>query len=420
MVKNPTLGWTPGNGSTSFDIYLGTTNPPSFLTNTTSNFYQTGLLNSNTTYYWRIDCKNQYYTTEGDVWNFTTGNSIADTNSFALQFDGADDLLNCGNGTSLQITGNKITLEAMINATEFKSQPFAGSVIVKDQGSNSSGYMIRCGGNGIINFNIGNGSWHEINTPANSVQINQWHHVAATYDGTSMKIYVDGELKVQQSITLTIGNASNSNLLIGESPGFPGRVFNGKIDEVRIWNVARTQDQIQRTMNTILTPEYYSSSDSGLVGYWRLDEGVGQTASDLSFYSNTATLGSSPGPDINDPAWVEANILILNVKDENYNNNIPTEFNLSQNYPNPFNPVTSIQYAVNSKQLVTLKVYDLLGNQIAVLVNEEKPAGKYEVEFNVANLSRGISAKGGCASGVYFYQLRAGSFVETKKMILLK
>ena len=275
-----------------------------FLTNTTSNSFQTEILNSNTTYYWRIDCKNQYYTTEGEVWSFTTGNSIADTNGYALQFDGTDDRLDCGNGSSLQITGNKITLEAWINVNEFKSQPFAGSVIVKDQGSNSSGYMIRCGGNGIINFNIGNGSWHEINTPANSVQLNQWQHIATTYDGTSMKIYVDGELVTQSTMTFTIGNANNSNLFVGESPGFPGRVFNGKIDEVRIWNVARTQSQIQSTMNTVLTHEYYSTPDSGLAGYWRLDEGTGQIAEDLSFYSNTATLGTSPNPDVSDPTWV--------------------------------------------------------------------------------------------------------------------
>ena len=101
----------------------------------------------------------------------------------------------------------KLLLKRWINVNEFKSQPFAGSVIVKDQGSNSSGYMIRCGGNGIINFNIGNGSWHEISTPANSVQLNQWHHVAATYDGTSMKIYIDGELAAQSNTVFTIGNA---------------------------------------------------------------------------------------------------------------------------------------------------------------------------------------------------------------------
>jgi mannosyl-glycoprotein endo-beta-N-acetylglucosaminidase len=410
LVKNPTLGWTPGNGSSSFDIYLGTTNPPSFLINTASNSFQTEILNSNTTYYWRIDCRNQYYTTEGEVWSFTTGNSIADTNGYALQFDGTDDLLNCGNGTSLQITGNKITLEAWINVNEFKSQPFAGSVIVKDQGSNSSGYMIRCGGNGIINFNIGNGSWHEISTPVNSVQLNSWHHVAAVYDGTAMKIYVDGVLTAQSSAVFTIGNASNSNLLIGESPGFPGRVFNGKIDEVRIWNVVRSQYQIQNTMNIILPPEYYSTPDSGLAGYWRLDEGSGQTAEDLSFYSNNATLGSIVNPDTNDPQWVEANILIVDVNDENKNNSIPAEFSLLQNYPNPFNPTTSIEFRIAAFGIVTLKVFDILGNEVITLVNEELAAGKYDIEFDAGNFS----------SGIYFYQLRAGSFIQTKKMVLIK
>jgi hypothetical protein len=97
----------------------------------------------------------------------------------------------------------------------------------------------------------------------------------------------------------------------------------------------------------------------------------------------------------------------------------PEEFYLSQNFPNPFNPLTRIQYSVSRTQDVTLKVYDMLGNEIAVLVNEQKPAGTYEVEFNSHS---GESAKGGrnLTSGVYFYQLKSGSFVESKKMILLK
>ncbi len=411
LVKNPTLGWTPGNGSTSFDVYLATTNPPSFFLNTTSNFYQTDILNSNTTYYWRIDCKNQYYATEGNVWSFTTGNSIADTNGFALQFDGTDDLLDCGNGSSLQITGNKITIEAWINVNEFKSQPFAGSVVVKDQGSNSSGYMIRCGGNGIINFNIGNGSWHEINSPANAIQLNTWQHVATTYDGTSMKIYIDGDLIAESNLPgLTIGNAAGSNLLVGDSPGFPGRVFNGKIDEVRIWNVARTQVQIQNTMNTVLTPEYYSTPDSGLAGYWRFDEGAGQTAEDLSFYSNTATLGTSADPDVNDPTWVEANILILAVEEEKNNATVPQNFSLSQNYPNPFNPSTKISWLSPVGTYNSLIIYNVLGREVETLVSEYMPAGKHEIIFNAEDLP----------SGVYFYQLKADTFVETRKMILIK
>ncbi len=89
---------------------------------------------------------------------------------------------------------------------------------------------------------------------------------------------------------------------------------------------------------------------------------------------------------------------------------LPTKFSLSQNYPNPFNPSTKIKYAVSSRQFVTLKVYDVLGNEIATLVNEEKPAGSYEVEFIAKDFP----------SGVYFYQLKAGTFMQTKKMILLR
>jgi len=93
---------------------------------------------------------------------------------------------------------------------------------------------------------------------------------------------------------------------------------------------------------------------------------------------------------------------------------IATTFNLEQNYPNPFNPSTVISYRLPVTSNVTLKVYDILGNEIATLVNEEKSAGTYEVEF------RPESSIKQPASGIYFYQLKAGSFVETKKMILLK
>ncbi len=417
-IRNPTLGWTPGNGTTSNDVYLSTSNPPAFITNTTSANFPAGILNPDTRYYWRIDCKNQYYTTQGEVWSFTTGTSTADTNDYALQFDGTDDRLDCGNGNSLQITGSQITLEAWINVSEFKSQPFAGSIIVKDEGGIDAGYMIRCGGNGVINFNIGNGGWHEINTPDNSVQLNNWTHIAATYDGSSLKIYVDGQLAAQSDIPgLTIGNAVNNNLLIGESPGFPGRVFNGMIDEVRIWNKARTQSEIQSTMNIALTPEYYTSPDSGLAGYWKMDEGTGQTAADLSFYANNAVLGNSIDPDQADPAWVEANILILGIEGRNDNEPVPLTFALSQNYPNPFNPSTRIQWQVPEHSHVTLVIYDILGREIITLINGYKPAGKYETEWNAA----------GCPTGVYFCRVTAvpqnpksPGFTKTMKMILLK
>jgi len=89
---------------------------------------------------------------------------------------------------------------------------------------------------------------------------------------------------------------------------------------------------------------------------------------------------------------------------------VPTKFSLSQNYPNPFNPSTKIKYSIPKSSQVVVKVFDVLGNEIETLVNEEKPVGTYEVNWNAANLP----------SGVYFYRLQAGDFVQTRKMILLK
>lgn len=94
---------------------------------------------------------------------------------------------------------------------------------------------------------------------------------------------------------------------------------------------------------------------------------------------------------------------------DNENSN-PGNFALEQNFPNPFNPETNIKYSINSNQFVSLKVYDVLGNEIADLINEEKPAGVYEVKFNGNGLS----------SGIYFYKLQTGGLTETKKMILMK
>ncbi|MFZ1282078.1 MAG: T9SS type A sorting domain-containing protein [Ignavibacteriaceae bacterium] len=89
-------------------------------------------------------------------------------------------------------------------------------------------------------------------------------------------------------------------------------------------------------------------------------------------------------------------------------------FKLYQNYPNPFNPSTNIQYAISTQQFVQLKVYDVLGNEVTTLVNEEIAAGEYEVEFNTSSFNNQIS------SAVYFYQLKTGNYIESKKMILVK
>jgi hypothetical protein len=119
--------------------------------------------------------------------------------------------------------------------------------------------------------------------------------------------------------------------------------------------------------------------------------------------------------------WVASSIITILQYDisvtnvENTNSNVRSRFNLSQNYPNPFNPSTVIKYTIPSVETqhavsVQLKVYDILGNEVKILINKEMEAGYHSVDFNASELP----------SGVYFYRLKAGNFLETKKMILLR
>lgn len=95
---------------------------------------------------------------------------------------------------------------------------------------------------------------------------------------------------------------------------------------------------------------------------------------------------------------------------QNLNSEIPDKFKLSQNYPNPFNPATNINFSIPASGMVKLVVYDILGKQISVPVNENLSAGNYKIDFNASGL----------ASGIYFYRLEAEGFTDMKKMILVK
>ncbi len=91
---------------------------------------------------------------------------------------------------------------------------------------------------------------------------------------------------------------------------------------------------------------------------------------------------------------------------------LPTNYSLSQNFPNPFNPETRINYELPNSGYVQIKVYDMLGREVAQLVNKEQNAGYYSVSFNTQSI--------GLSSGIYIYRIHAGDFFQTKKMILMK
>jgi hypothetical protein len=132
----------------------------------------------------------------------------------------------------------------------------------------------------------------------------------------------------------------------------------------------------------------------------------GITAADIDNDGDLDAIAN--GWDANKIVWYENPIKPDDVQYEA--NVIPDEYSISQNYPNPFNPVTTIKYQIPELSFVTIKVFDVLGNEITVLVNEEKSMGSYEVELDGTTLP----------SGVYFYRIQAGDFIQTKKMVLMK
>ncbi len=185
----------------------------------------------------------------------------------ALDFDGNDDKVDCGNDTSVRITGTQITLEAWIYPTAWKKNVYENDVIIKEDNTNNYGYMLRVGESGRMNFAFGDGSWHELNSTGYVLSLNTWQHIAGTYDGNKMRIYVNGVCVDSLSVSATIKNASNTNLLLGAHATY-ARNYQGKMDEVRIWNICLSDATINANMNRELCDR-----PSGLMAYYKFNQG---------------------------------------------------------------------------------------------------------------------------------------------------
>ncbi|MEI6750772.1 MAG: LamG-like jellyroll fold domain-containing protein, partial [Bacteroidota bacterium] len=204
----------------------------------------------------------------------------ANTPGTALNFDGTDAYVNCGNPSNLNINGS-ITVEAWIKATALTG------TIVSKEGSASQGYAIRCGSGGKLSFVIGTGSsWPEV-ISTQALPLNQWTHVAGVYNGSIMSVYINGVLSGTQSVSTSIG-ISSQPLYIGGSSAFSGRLFPGSIDEVCVWNVARTASQINTDMYNPL-----ATIQTSLVGYWQFNEASGTTIEDAVGLGNGTISGTA-------------------------------------------------------------------------------------------------------------------------------
>ena len=179
--------------------------------------------------------------------------------------------------------------------------------------------------------------------------------------------------------------------------------------EQKSWQIEPIYLEVKDTFTTVLfneeiTMKYLLVTDSGLSithQYWNDKFGL------ISYSNEEWGMFRLIGCEIDGVVYGDTSYYPVDVKNKLV---VPLSFGLSQNYPNPFNPVTTITYQIPKEGLVTLKVYDILGNEIRTLVNEYKPSGRYKAEFDASRL----------ASGMYLYRLRVNEYVSTKKMLLLK
>ena len=179
--------------------------------------------------------------------------------NYALSFTDQNQTAKVLPVTVLELSGS-LTIEAWIYPTSWKSQVYQGCILNKE-GINYQGYMLRCGANGTLNFNIGTGStWKELNSPSGTLVLNTWQHVAGVFDGTQLKIYVNGvQIGTPLSYTGSVAVNDTIPLEIGRSHLYHDRNFPGKIDEVRVWNTALTSCEIYgnyRSTRTTSHPKY--------------------------------------------------------------------------------------------------------------------------------------------------------------------
>ncbi len=278
-----TANWNAVNGATGFRIDVSTdSNFGSFITNgqdidagSGTSFNVTGLtLTPGSVYYFLMRAEKSGWTSPNSApvtVMFSPGN--------ALQFDGADDYVTVPDNANLNFTGN-FTLEAWI----YKNTSFSGWSGIIRKGNY---FLVGIQGTDKVRLGFVDTSPVEYDCDSLSdIPNNQWVHIAGVYDGTNLIIYINGVLDISTNIGSHTILTGTSPLYLGESSSY---YFNGKMDEVRIWNTARTQSQIQSSMMKDVT------GTGGLVAYYKFDHTSGTTLTDIAGGDNNGTLTNMAG-----------------------------------------------------------------------------------------------------------------------------
>jgi hypothetical protein len=293
---------------------------------------------------------------DGTVFGATlTSDRFGNVNS-AYEFDGIDDYINVGDPIDggLDLGANDWSISAWAFETTDSTHP-PGGLVVKHSSGNDKEYSLQINSFGELEeVTVGierDGNDSAVYTDSSGIQHSLWYHLVATFEASSrnVNIYVNSNIAPVLGSILALPDTFSAELEIGRIAYLPS-YFKGLIDDIRIYDRILIQAEIDSLFN----------------------EGT----------TSVEEIGST----------------------------IPDAFELYQNFPNPFNPSTNIEYSIPEESFVQLKVYDILGNEVATLVNEEQPAGSYRADFNGNKLS----------SGLYIAQLTAANYTQTIKMSLLK
>jgi PKD repeat protein len=328
----------------------------------------------------------------------------------ALLFNGKTSYVSIPSEPSLNLT-EQFTIEAKIKPSSWGEVNSVGFGRIIDK-TKLSLYLIDSSP-AFDNHSLALQMHHEDGTMSNttsqenSISIDTWQHIAVTYEGTTSqaRMYVNGDEQIisnTQSPSGSVADNSSFDLLIGNNPTQMFS-FDGIIDGIRIWNIVRTKTQIQDNIN-----QYLNGNESGLIGYWDMNEGNGDSINDNSNNISGELVEANwiQGAPFNLPTSIEQNQSTVR---------IPKDIELYDNYPNPFNPTTTIKFSLPANALVKLQIFNTTGKLVHTLISENKDAGLYSLDWDGKDQ---FGNKVG--SGIYIYRMETNSFSLSKKMLLIK
>jgi len=331
----------------------------------------------------------------------------AQSRGSALGFDGVDDYVRVPDDPSLDMT-NGVTIAAWIfldSYTEWASIVTKGGIVDDGGELTPNNYTVHQSGPSAASGEFGHlrfttdfglaGDSHSI------IPLHEWHHVAVTFDGATVRFYLDGE---PDGAVPFFGQLQPNDDPLHISVDFPGGddYWHGCIDEVMIFNRALSRQEIRA-----LSDEDPEIIFPALVGFWRFNEGKGEVAHDRSENRNHGQL-------IGRPTWKNfgaQNLMLPATALHQASDAI----NLLPNYPNPFNPETEIRFQLLEASHVVVKIFNLVGAEIRTLADEQREAGYHRVHWD----GRDKNGKA-VASGIYLYRLQTGKFSQVKTMSLLR